>query len=239
MEQLTKNDIKWIRSLHQKKERNEQGLFLVEGEKLVLETLEQKHFEIQMVVGTIDFIETISTSAIIKSCSKSDLERISTLKTPNKALAIVEQKTAKQHFEGPILVLDGVQDPGNMGTILRLADWFGYSEIICSEDTVEHTNPKVIQSSMGSFFRIPVRYMNLPNFFNTFDGEVFGALLEGEDYRTIQSDRKLALLMGNEGKGIRPETQQFITKAVTIPRVGEAESLNVATATAILMAQFH
>lgn len=239
MEQLTKNDIKWIRSLHQKKERNEQGLFLVEGEKLVLETLEQKHFEIQMVVGTTDFIETISTSAIIKSCSKSDLERISTLKTPNKALAIVEQKTAKQHFEGPILVLDGVQDPGNMGTILRLADWFGYSEIICSEDTVEHTNPKVIQSSMGSFFRIPVRYMNLPNFFNAFEGEVFGALLEGEDYRTIQTDRKLALLMGNEGKGIRPETQQFITKAVTIPRVGEAESLNVATATAILMAQFH
>ncbi len=238
MEQLTKNDIKWLRSLHQKKERVEQNVFIIEGEKLVEEAIAQTEFEIVQIIGTSDFLATLNKHLPLKHCSSSELERISTLKTPNKTVAVLRMKNLKKHYQGPILVLDGIQDPGNMGTLLRLSDWFGYSEIVCSDDTVEHTNPKVIQASMGSFFRIPVSYTHLPSFLKHFEGSIFGALLEGSDYRQQEKPAHFALIMGNEGKGIRPETLPFITHPITIPRIGEAESLNVATATAILMAQF-
>jgi TrmH family RNA methyltransferase len=134
-------------------------------------------------------------------------------------------------------VFDGVQDPGNMGTILRLADWFGIQSIVCSNDTVDCYNPKVIQASMGAIFRISVRYTDLQTFLSEAKVPVYGALLNGETYSDVRYDTNGILLMGNEGNGISEALLPLVTKAVTIPRIGEAESLNVATATAILLAE--
>jgi TrmH family RNA methyltransferase len=136
-------------------------------------------------------------------------------------------------------MLDGIQDPGNMGTIIRTADWFGIQQIICSNDTVELYNPKVIQSTMGSFTRVKVWYKNLKEIFanNDADVPVYGALLQGKSIYDIPEISEGILLMGNEGNGIRPENLSFITQPITIPKQGGAESLNVGVATGIIVAQ--
>ena len=170
--------------------------------------------------------------------SVTELEKISSLKTPQDAIAqiripewpVLRHNDLKGCFS---LVLDGIQDPGNMGTIIRIADWFGIINLICSEDTVDIYNPKVVQASMGSLSRVKVHYIGLSQFLSQIKLPIYGALLDGENIYDSDFGDEGLLLMGNEGNGIRPEIQKLITKAVTIPRIGKAESLNVAIATSL------
>lgn len=170
--------------------------------------------------------------------SVTELNKVSSLSTPQDVIAqikipewpVLNHNELKGRFS---LVLDGVQDPGNMGTIIRIADWFGINDIICSEDTVDVYNPKVVQASMGSLARVKVHYTGLSVFLTAIKLPVYGALLDGESIYDTDFGTEGLLLMGNEGNGIRPEIQKLATKAITIPRIGKAESLNVAIATSL------
>jgi len=174
--------------------------------------------------------------------SASELEKISSLKTPQQIAALVKipvlpalnNSLLKQKFS---LVLDGVQDPGNMGTIIRTADWFGIKNIVCSDDTVDVYNPKVVQASMGSLSRINVFYADIKEVLVRVELPVFGALLDGENIYQTDFGNEGVIVMGNEGNGMRAEVEQLITKAITIPRRGKAESLNVAIATALFCSE--
>lgn len=238
MEPISKAKIKWIRSLQQKKVREEENVFVVEGEKMVLEGLDSALQPIAVIVHK-EHTSLLSkeVSCPLYVAGSNEMEQLSGLKTPNKLVAVFRKPEFQHTEKGIRIVLDGVQDPGNMGTILRLADWFGISEIICSNDTVDCFNPKVVQASMGAIFRIRVSYVDLPEFLNNNEFPVYGALLNGTDYRKTTYAQDAFLLMGNEGKGISETLLPFISEKVTIPRYGEAESLNVATATAILLAE--
>ncbi|MEN9399863.1 MAG: hypothetical protein RL632_964 [Bacteroidota bacterium] len=239
MSGLSKNKIKRIRSLHLKKNRDELGLFLVEGEKMVIEALREFPNLIEEVYATFT-IETADFKGVIEMISDAELAQLSTLKTPNKALAILRKlpKVERDLSEGLILVLDGVQDPGNMGTILRTADWFGVKSLVCSVDTADIYNPKVIQASMGSMLRMEVKYTELDPFLSSCQLPIYGALLEGKNVYETSLEKRAVLIMGNEGKGIRPEIQKFINSPIHIPGYGKAESLNVAVATGILLSEF-
>ncbi len=172
----------------------------------------------------------------------AELDKISTLQTPQGFLALVhipknkelDQKELKNQFT---LVLDGVQDPGNMGTIIRTADWFGFKNIICSVDSVEIFNPKTVQATMGSLARVNIFEADLPVLLTDNTLPVFGALLDGESIYKTQWGSEGLVILGNEGKGISPEVIKKINKPVTIPRIGEAESLNVAVSAAIFCAE--
>lgn len=236
---LSKAKQKWIRSLHLKKNREEAGVFVVEGEKSVLEGIEyfSQNLELLVVLDSEKNILPESVAPLTHTISQKELEQISELKTPNKFLAVFKRLSNDLIENERSLVLDGIQDPGNMGTILRLADWYGIKQIICSKDTVDCYNPKVIQASMGAIYRIPVHYIDLIPFLKTTKQPKFGAMLKGTNYREVNYQANALLIMGNEGKGVRPEIEAFFDVPVTIPRFGEAESLNVATATAILLAE--
>lgn len=238
MEPISKAKIKWIRSLQLKKVREEEGVFVVEGEKMVLEGLASE-LAPELVVVHREHISLLENpiSCPVYTAGNTELEQLSGLKTPNKLVAVFRKPQFPAVEKGLRIVLDGVQDPGNMGTILRLADWFAIREIICSNDTVDCFNPKVVQASMGAIFRIRVSYADLPEFLKNATIPVYGALLNGTNYRELHYAEDAFLLMGNEGKGISDTVLPFITEKVTIPRFGEAESLNVATATAILLAE--
>lgn len=238
MKALSQNKIKQIRSLQQKKCRDEQNLFVVEGEKMVEEVLITASDKIEFCVSTADFDSEHRKDIEWYQCDEETLKRCSSLKTPNKVIAVVRKMTFPETNTSFLLALDAVQDPGNMGTIMRLADWFGVSKIICSRTTVDVYNPKVIQSSMGAFLRIQVEYTDLQSYFQNTPLPVFGALLEGENiYKTTVQPEGI-LLMGNEGNGISEELKSFITHPVSIPRRGGAESLNVSIATGILLSEF-
>lgn len=157
---------------------------------------------------------------------------IASVRIPENAALTREQ--LRQKFT---LVLDGVQDPGNLGTIIRVADWFGISNIICSDDTVDAYNPKVVQASMGSLARVNVHYVPLTDFLSAVNLPLFGALLHGENIYDTDFGTEGMLLMGNEGNGLRPDVQKLVDKAITIPRIGKAESLNVAIATALFCSE--
>lgn len=239
VESISKAKVKWIRSLHQKKNRESEGVFVVEGEKMVLEGLALSGLELICLVVQKDATGLVSEyrTAPLFAASATEMEQISGLKTPNKLLAVFRKPAPKDTGKGFTLALDGVQDPGNMGTILRLADWFGIQTIVCSTDTVDCYNPKVVQASMGAIFRIDVQYTDLNRFLAEANVPVYGALLDGETYTDVRYDANGILVMGNEGNGISEALLPRITQAVTIPRIGQAESLNVATATAILLAE--
>lgn len=184
----------------------------------------------------------LSRNINFQEISMKDIEKISTLKTPQEVIGLVKiplwptlnYDSLKHRFS---LVLDNVQDPGNMGTIIRTADWFGIADIICSEDTVDVYNPKVVQATMGSLARVNVHYTNLEQVLPQIKLPLFGAMLDGENmYNTNFGDEGL-LVMGNEGNGISPAIERLINTKITIPRAGKAESLNVAIATAILCAE--
>jgi TrmH family RNA methyltransferase len=239
MEKISKARIKWIRSLQQKKVREQEGVFVVEGEKMVLEGLESKHHTLVALVAHKDEVTIIPQEFrdIALSADTTEMEQLSGLKTPNKLLAVFKRPSLRSEHDGFELALDSVQDPGNMGTILRLADWFGINRIVCSKETVDCYNPKVVQASMGAIFRIQVVYTDLLSYLSDAKRPVYGALLNGENYRSVSYKPEGILLMGNEGNGISEQLIPMITEAVTIPRFGAAESLNVATATAILLAE--
>ena len=239
MSDLSKNKIKWIRSLHLKKIREEEGLFCVEGEKMVREAIAFSSDSIQLIVHTPEF-KFSHPSAECYCVSEKELAQISTLKTPNKAFALLRKKEISDCSvqNNLILALDGVQDPGNMGTILRIADWFGISTIVCSKNTVECHNPKVVQASMGAIFRVQITYVDLAQWLQKQTVPIYGALLSGESIYTQQDLKNGILLLGNEGNGISEDLLPLITHPISIPRFGQAESLNVSVAAGILVSEF-
>ena len=239
MQSLSKNKIKWIRSLQLKKNRDELGLFIVEGEKMVQEAIENFSQQIDFLVVTkFSSIKTDDVSFEMAIATDEELKSISTLKNPNKSLVVLKLP-AKRRIENSFrIALDGIQDPGNLGTILRLADWFDVKEIICSKETVDVYNPKVVQASMGAIFRIKVTYCDLEDYLKKSKETIFGALLEGQNIYKKSVEPKGILVLGNEGNGISEKIIPFITEPITIPRFGQAESLNVSVATGILLSEF-
>ncbi|GAA4341851.1 RNA methyltransferase [Mucilaginibacter gynuensis] len=241
---LSKSQINLLKSLQQKKFRREHGFFLVEGHKSINE-FANSPYQIDTVYQTYSSdpkLLNLSQKINFQQISLNDLEKISGLKTPQDAVALVKipewpglnYDTLKKKFS---LVLDGVQDPGNMGTIIRTADWFGIYNVICSEDTVDVYNPKVVQATMGSLSRVNVHYTDIEKLIPKIGLPVYGALLNGRNIYNTDFGSEGLLVMGNEGNGIRPAMERLISKAITIPRLGEAESLNVAIATAIFCSE--
>lgn len=234
---LSKNELKYIQSLCQKKQRQEERLFIVEGAKLVEELL-LTQYEVKGIYALAAWAEKHSHLPNLTVITEQELERISNLQTPSQVLAVVvqpEQAPSPELENQLTLVLDNIQDPGNLGTIIRIADWFGIRQIVASPDTVECYNPKVIQSTMGSFARVQVWYTPLPTFLQSVKLPVYGALLTGKNLFEETPLKEGLLVIGNESKGIAPELLQFISHPVTIPRIGGAESLNAAVATGIIV----
>ncbi len=235
---LSKNEIKYIQSLYHKKQRLQEGLFIAEGPRLLSELL-VSHYTIKKIYAVADWVQqNPSLVQEIIVVDEAELQRISNLQTANQVLAIVQQKTQSQSpiFTDKIcLVLDGIQDPGNLGTIIRIADWFGISQIICSHDTVELYNPKVVQSTMGSFIRTQVWYADLATILSTATVPIFGALLQGKSIYEITKPTEGILVIGSEGNGISEAILPIITHPITIPKIGGAESLNAAVATGIIV----
>ena len=230
---LTKNQIKLIRSLSLKKNRQKHGLFIVEGEKLVNEVL-SSDWEVEGIYATKEWLGENAT--II---SNNDLSRISSLKTPNKVVAVVKIKKGSLDFtSNTVLALDGVKDPGNLGTIIRLADWFGVEDIICSDDCVDYLNPKVVQSSMGSFTRVNLHYTSLMDAFKKYsEYKLFMTVLNGTPLSEMTNADKKIVVMGSESKGISNKILKLTSDKITIPKSksSKAESLNVSVAAAIIL----
>jgi TrmH family RNA methyltransferase len=235
---VTKSELKYIQSLSDKKVRLETGCFIAEGVKLVGEMI-AAGYPLKAVYA-LDSWESPDTSIEVTRIEAFELEKMSMLQTPNQVLAVamMPQKEVALDLAGQLtLVLDGIQDPGNMGTIIRTADWFGIRQIVASEDTVDVYNPKVIGATMGSFMRVSVTYKNLQEWMPTVKLPVYGALLEGENIFTTNAVKEGLLVIGSEGKGIRENILEFITHPVTIPKIGGAESLNAGIAAGVIVAQ--
>lgn len=237
---VSKNQIKRITGLHQKKFRNEQQLFIAEGFKVIQE-LFHSHYEIQEFYST-DATLQLNNEVKPEIISEADLKKISCLKTPNSCLAVFKIKLSKPiKYEGLTLVLDDIRDPGNLGTIIRLCDWFGIEQLICSEETADVYNPKVIQATMGSIGRVNVIYTSLESFLKSTSQPIYGAFMDGDVVYETQLPANAILIMGNEANGVSPKIEALIQKKISIPRFGnlqKTESLNVATATAILLSEF-
>lgn len=237
---ISKNQIKIITSLSQKKYRIQHQLFIAEGIKVVNELL-YSSFELESIFATDDFVCEHFEDKLTQ-ISESDLKKISLLKTPNKVLALFKIPTKKPTTQnGLIVVLEGINDPGNLGTIIRLCDWFGISQLVCSEETVDCFNPKVVQASMGSLTRISIEYLALENYLTQTKLPIFMADMIGENVYQTNLPKEAILLMGNEANGVSSAVKKFANQVISIPRFGEiqqTESLNVATATAILLSEF-
>jgi TrmH family RNA methyltransferase len=238
---LSKSQLSFIKSLHQKKYRKESGIFIVEGIKSIIE-FTNSPFKIHSIYYLAQYqslLPALPANIELFEVNNAELDKISTLQTPQGILALMyipdsERLTAEDLSGSFTLVLDGIQDPGNLGTIIRTADWFGFKQIVCSLNTVDVYNPKTAQATMGSLARVKVFYQDLEALLAETQLPVFGALLEGKSmYKTNWGSEGLVVL-GNEGQGISAEVKAFITDPVTIPRVGAAESLNVAISAAII-----
>lgn len=234
---LSKNEAKYIQSLFHKKQRDALNLFIVEGVKGVDELLNSS-MQVQKIYALDNWEHPKMHKAPIVRISESALQQVSALQTPNKVLAIAAQPVMEVQppVKGKwILALDGIKDPGNMGTLIRIADWFGIQQIVASEDSVEFFNPKVIQSTMGSFARVAVGYTPLLQYLNQTDLPVLGALLNGNSIYQQPALKEGVLLIGNESNGISEALLPLISLPVSIPRIGGAESLNAAVAGGILL----
>jgi len=243
---LSKSQISLLKSLHHKKFRTEHGLFLVEGYRSVIEFIDSA-YQIEAVYHTSAIepkLLKLSRKMNFNEISLNELEKISTLKSPQDIIALVKipewpvlnRNILQKRFS---IVLDGIQDPGNMGTIIRTADWFGIKHIICADDTVDVYNPKVVQATMGSIAHVNVYYTKLDAFLTTIKLPLFGALLDGVNIYKTDFGAEGLVIMGNEGNGLRPEIIKLVQHAVTIPRSGNAESLNVGIATAIFCSEIN
>ncbi len=236
---LSKKQLKLITSLQQKKYRQKYQLFIGEGVKLVNELIDSD-FELEhlFVLENSDFkgVEGEEVTYV----TASELKRISLLKNPNNVLGIFKIPTEKPLINSDLIVaLDGINDPGNLGTIIRLCDWFGIKQLLCSKNTVDCYNSKVIQSTMGSITRVNINYVDLLETFKTLDKNVFTADMSGQNIYEKTLPKSGILVMGNEANGISKEIDEYTTNRLTIPRFGTStESLNVATATAILLSEF-
>jgi TrmH family RNA methyltransferase len=237
---LSKNQIKLISSLQQKKHRFANQLFFAEGVKVIQE-LVKSNFELEHLYTTKpDFDEIpVAKKTII---SENDLNKISALATPNTCLAVFKIPLEKDIIDsGLIVALDSIRDPGNLGTILRLCDWFGIEQLLCSKETVDIFNPKVVQATMGSIARVNVNYVDLNAFITKTKLPVFGTFMDGDNIYKADLPNEGIIIMGNEANGISEELESLISKRLTIPRFGDlqkTESLNVATATSIILSEF-
>ena len=236
---VSKNQIKLINSLQQKKYRKLHNLFIAEGKKVIQELLDAQFSLAYLFVTKADLFDTNPAATLI---SDNELKKITALTTANDCLAVFEIKeTNFKQTSGLELALDNIKDPGNMGTIIRLCDWFGISKIICTEETVDMYNPKVVQATMGSLARVQVEYTNLVAYLKATDLEIFGTFMDGENIYKKELPTSGILVMGNEANGISSEIENLITQKISIPRFGnlqQTESLNVATATAIFLSEF-
>ena len=236
---LSKNQVKLIQKLHQKKYRNELNLFIVEGKKSINEFL-QAGYTPQLLIATEAFTTSVPQH-LITPVSKDELRKVSTLQNPDEGLAVFEQPKHKGILQkGVIVALDNVQDPGNLGTIIRLCDWFGVETLLCNTQTVDCYNPKVVQSSMGSLTRVAVHYLDLAAFLTTTTLPVYTMDLEGENLYTATFPKDCILILGNEANGISTEVRALSNEVITIPRFSKhqrTESLNVAMAGAIILSE--
>ncbi|MGR5117692.1 RNA methyltransferase [Vibrio astriarenae] len=235
---ISKNQLKMLRALGQKKQRKAHGLFLVEGEKNVLELLDTP-LVVKQVFATVEFLQQHQGELAPYECIEASLDELtkaSSLVSNNAAVAIVEiPQTATPKAEGLMIALDGVSDPGNLGTIIRIADWYGIKHIVASRDCADPYNPKTIRATMGSFGRVTVSLTDLPDYLQRADIPVYGAFLEGQSVHCTEFSSQGILLMGSESHGVRAEAEQYVTDKITIPAFGGAESLNVAMATGIIL----
>lgn len=242
--EVTNGIIKWVHSLAQKKNRDNERCFVAEGTKCVLDTLGA--FRLRGLFCTENWLRThnIEDADVVSS---SQIERMSMLKTPTEVIAVYEMPDYDMDLSETVknlnLALDNVQDPGNLGTIIRIADWFGINDIYCSVDTVDVYNPKVVQATMGAIARVRVYYCDLPGLFGTLkDVPVFGTFLDGDSIYEEKLGSNGFIVMGNEGKGISPEVEKYVDKRLLIPSypvgVVTSESLNVGMATAIVVSEF-
>ena len=240
---LSKSQIGFIKSLHQKKYRKENGIFIIEGIKSIIEFFPSDYqmLSVYFLPQYQSLLPKLPTNIKLFEVTNAELEKISALQAPQGILALVSipepaiiDKTAlKSRFS---LVLDGVQDPGNLGTIIRTADWFGFKDVICSANTVEVYNPKTVQATMGSLSRVRVSYHDLKDLLTDINMPIFGAMLNGNSIYETQWGTEGLVILGNEGQGVSQEIINLIDRPVTIPRVGQAESLNVAVSAAIFCA---
>ncbi len=235
---LSKNQIKLISSLKQKKYRLQHGLFVAEGVKTINELL-ASNFKLNQIYSIKSFKIDANLETIITDI---ELKKISFLASPNTALALFKIPEPAQIDTNQLIVaLDNVRDPGNLGTIIRLCDWFGIRDLVCNLETVDCFNPKVIQATMGSVSRVNITYLDLKTFIKKSESKSFGTFIEGENIYNKQLPEKGILILGNEANGIAEDIEKLVSEKITIPRFGNiqaTESLNVATATAVLLSEF-
>ena len=275
MDKISKSQVKMARSLQQKKFRDELGLFVAEGEKCVSELL--KSFDPELLIVSTDKSEFSSPPlrrgagvSSILSASPTEIEQMSSLRTPQGVIGVFHKRPSQLSIVNSqlLIALDGIQDPGNLGTIIRTCDWFGVHDIVCSLDTADCYNPKVVQATMGALSRVRVHYVNLPAWLESITPSergaggvpnIFGTLLEGKNMYEVLADLSSSyslssplggteggfssiIVMGNEGNGISPEVRSLVTHPIRIPSFPEnaetSESLNVSIATAIVLAEF-
>jgi TrmH family RNA methyltransferase len=234
---LSKAKIKFIKSLQIKKYRKQEQCFIVEGAKSVRELL-ASDFEVQTVVGTTEFLSSVRPFPGVEviEARMNELQGLGEFQTNDSAIAVAKLK-ANDHFsiagDEYALVLDDIRDPGNLGTIIRTADWFGLKKIVVSNETADFYNQKVINATMGSFTRVRLFYTDLEIYLQNVTVPVYGTYLDGKDIRGIEFGRNGLILIGNESKGIGNNLEKFVTQKVTIPKGGSAESLNAAIAAGI------
>ncbi|MBI3500653.1 MAG: RNA methyltransferase [Bacteroidetes bacterium] len=241
---ISKAEIKQLRQLRQKKFRDEQKLFIAETPKVVNELL-QSPFKLKQLFATCEFPVPSSVSAT--EITQQELEKISLLTSPNQVLGVFEMHTEKFPPLSLLaselaLALDDIRDPGNMGTIIRIADWFGIQTIFCSENCVDVYNPKVVQANMGSMARVKVHYAELKYFLEETkqnpEFRIYGAVMNGKNIYTEKLSSNGIILIGNESKGVSEELLPFVTEKISIPNFGKADSLNAAVAAAIICSEF-
>ena len=236
---LTKSQIQLIKSLDQKKFRQQHQLFVVEGKKSIAEFL-KSDFKLHHLYTTVDDFERDAKK--LTHITENELKKISSLATPQVALALFEiPKQKPVNDSGLIVALDAVRDPGNLGTIIRLCDWFGVKNLVCSDTTVDCFNPKVVQATMGSITRVDISYVDLEAFLKTSELQSFGTFMDGDNVYEKELPQNGILILGNEANGISPTVESIVNHKISIPRFGNlqaTESLNVATATAILLSEF-
>jgi RNA methyltransferase, TrmH family len=242
---FSKTHTKYIQSLHHKKFRDEYGVFIAEGTKVVVELLNADKFECKELFALPDWF--VANAKILSNYNEIEkieikdfeLEKISALSTPNKVLGIFQKSTLPQTIDAKqkiTLALDAIQDPGNLGTIIRNADWFGVENIVCSLTCADMYNPKVVQSTMGSLVRVNVVYKDLPNWLaENKPIKKLAADLDGKNVSSLKNIKEAIIIIGNEGKGISKEVMNWVDEKITISKKGGAESLNAAVASGIIL----
>ena len=237
---VSNKQLKLLNQLKQKKNRIDFKLFIAEGIKTVHELMEEG-MTLKLLFGTKEYLKKYPQNQAIE-ITESELKKASSQKNPNQVIGIFEiPENSEVLHSGLSLVLDGINDPGNLGTIIRLCDWFGVDRLICSENTVDCYNPKVVQASMGSLARVSIFYTDIVELLECIDQPVYGTFLEGKDIYNTKFPKEGVLVMGNEANGISSKIEKLISQKITIPQFGKVqrtESLNVATATAIFLSEF-